>query len=107
MATVMDQKREFPLWIGDEPVVTGKTRTISIPYDGTPLAEVYEADEPALERAVAAAEEGARAMAVLSLYERAEILDRLRGLLARDAEEFARVIADRLAALTRDHPGEL
>jgi acyl-CoA reductase-like NAD-dependent aldehyde dehydrogenase len=93
MATVMDQKREFPLWIGDEPVVTGKTRTISIPYDGTPLAEVCEADEPALERAVAAAEEGARAMAVLSLYERAEILDRLRGLLARDAEEFARVIA--------------
>lgn len=93
MATVMAQKSEVPLWIGDEPVTTGTTRTISIPYDGTPVAEVHEADEAALERAVAAAEEGAQAMAALTLYERAEILDRLRGLLARDAAEFARLIA--------------
>jgi acyl-CoA reductase-like NAD-dependent aldehyde dehydrogenase len=93
MSTAMEQKREVPLWIGDQPVATGKTRTIRIPYDGTAVADVHESDETTLERAVAAAEEGAQAMAALTLYERAEILDRMRGLLARDAEEFARLIA--------------
>ncbi len=92
-STVMELKEEVPLWIGDQPVITSTTRTISIPYDGTPVATVCEADESALERAVAAAEEGAKAMAALTLYERAEILDRMRALLARDAEEFARLIA--------------
>jgi acyl-CoA reductase-like NAD-dependent aldehyde dehydrogenase len=91
--TVTEQRQEVPLWIGGEPVTTGTVRPISIPYDGTPLASVCEADEAALERAVAAAEEGALAMAALALYERAEILERMRGLLARDAEEFARLIA--------------
>ncbi len=91
--TAIQQGQEVPLWIGDEPVTTGSTRAISIPYDGTPVASVCEADESTMERAVAAAEEGAEAMAALTLYERAEILDRMRGLLARDAEEFARTIA--------------
>ena len=93
MSTVMEQKREVPLWIGGEPVASGKIRTIAIPYDGTPVGGVHEADRSALERAVAAAQEGAQAMAALTLYERAEILERMRGLLARDAADFARLIA--------------
>ncbi|HUI42726.1 MAG TPA: aldehyde dehydrogenase family protein [Terriglobia bacterium] len=93
MATEIAEKQEFPLWIGDELVRGGSPRTISIPYDGTPVAEVYDADVSALERAVEAAEAGARAMAALTLYERAQILDRLRQLLAEHAGEFARLIA--------------
>ncbi|HXK06751.1 MAG TPA: aldehyde dehydrogenase family protein [Verrucomicrobiae bacterium] len=68
-------------------------RTISQPYDGTPVARVSEADESCVLRAVEAAEPGSQAMAALSLYERAQILDRLRALVARDAEELARTIA--------------
>lgn len=93
MATVVTEKREFPLWIGNEEVRTGAVRTIRIPYDGRPLGDVYEADESTLTRAIEAAERGAQAMAALTLYERAELLDKLRRLLARDEEEFARLIA--------------
>jgi acyl-CoA reductase-like NAD-dependent aldehyde dehydrogenase len=93
MATVSVEVPEFPMWIGDEPVSTGSVRTITLPYDGTPVARVSEADESCVARAIEAAERGSRAMAALSLYERAQILDRLRTLVARDAEELARVIA--------------
>ena len=93
MATVIAEKQEFPLWIGDGPVPGGTPRTIKIPYDGTPVAEVYDAEPAALERAVEAAEAGARAMAALAPYERAEMLERLRLLVGEHAEEFAQTIA--------------
>jgi acyl-CoA reductase-like NAD-dependent aldehyde dehydrogenase len=93
MATVVTEKREFPLWIGNEEVRTAAVRTIRIPYDGRPLGDVYEADQSTLTRAIEAAERGAQAMAALTLYERAELLDKLRRLLARDEEESARLIA--------------
>jgi acyl-CoA reductase-like NAD-dependent aldehyde dehydrogenase len=93
MAGVTTETREFPLWIGNEEVRTSSVRTIRIPYDGTPIGDVYEADESTLARAIEAAERGAHAMAALTLYERAELLDKLRRLLARDEEEFARLIA--------------
>ena len=94
MATMMAEKQEQPLWIGDEWVRgSGATRTIRVPYDSTPLAEVYDAGPAELERAIEAAEGAAPAMAALTLYERAQVLDRLRELLADHAEEFARLIA--------------
>ncbi len=93
MATVAVELPESPMWIGDEPVSTGSVRIISLPYDGAPVARVSEADESCVARAIKAAEIGSRAMAALSLYERAQILDRLRALVARDAEELARTIA--------------
>lgn len=92
MATTVAEKQAYPLWIGGEPVSTGTTRTVTLPYDGSFVAEICEADEAAFERAVKAAREGARAMAALTLYERAKLLDRIRELLARDEAEFARLI---------------
>ncbi|MDE3180372.1 MAG: aldehyde dehydrogenase family protein [Acidobacteriota bacterium] len=68
-------------------------RTIELPYDGTPVAAVYEADQAAFARAVSAAVKGARAMAALTLWERAELLERIRALLAQHADEFARLIS--------------
>jgi acyl-CoA reductase-like NAD-dependent aldehyde dehydrogenase len=100
--TAITERRDFPLWIGNEEVKTGSVRTISLPYDGTPLGDVYEADEATLARAIEAAERGAQAMAALSLYERAELLDRLRRLLARDEEEFARLIASESGKTIRE-----
>lgn len=86
------EKNEYPLWIGGEAVKTASTRTIQLPYDGTPVAEVYEADKAAFDRAVSAAVKGASAMAALTLWERAELLERIRTLLAQHADEFARLI---------------
>ncbi|HEX5483695.1 MAG TPA: aldehyde dehydrogenase family protein [Terriglobia bacterium] len=87
------EKKEYPLWIGGKPVKTPTTRTIQLPYDGTPVAEVYETDETAFAQAVSVAVKGASAMAALTLWERAELLERIRGLVAQHADEFARLIA--------------
>ncbi len=78
--------------IGGEQIRTPHVRTISLPYDGTPVAEVYDADIAVLDRAIKVAQSGAESMAGLTQYERAELLQRMRSLLERDAEEFARLI---------------
>ena len=87
------EKQDFPMLIGGEWVRTPKVRIISLPYDGTPVAEVYDADTATVDRAVMAAQKGAEAMAGLTQYERAELLQRMRSLLERDAEEFARLVS--------------
>ncbi len=92
MTTATIEKKEFPMLIGDEWVRSGAPRTVQLPYDGTPVGEVYDADAATAERALAAAESGAVAMARLTQYERAELLERMRNLLARDAAEFAQLV---------------
>ena len=81
-----------PLFIGGEWVHTGKTFEVRLPYDGTLVGEVQEADVAVLDRAVAAAREGAQAMARLTLYERAELLTRIHDIVKRDLADFARLI---------------
>lgn len=93
MGAVVIEKKEFPMLIGGEWVRTGSSRTITLPYDGTPVGEVYDADAATAERAVAAAHAGAAAIARLTQYERAELLDHIRRLLERDAGEFAFLIS--------------
>ena len=87
------EKQDFPMLIGGEWVRTPSLRTIALPYDGTPVAQVYDADAETARRAVAAAEAGAAEVAKFTQCERAELLDRMRRLLERDAAEFARLIA--------------
>jgi acyl-CoA reductase-like NAD-dependent aldehyde dehydrogenase len=94
MGTVVTEKQNFPMLVGGEWVRTEVRRTIRLPYDATPVGETYEADEATTERAVTAAQAGAAAMAGLTQYERAELLDRMRRLLERDAAEFARLVCN-------------
>ena len=79
--------------IGGEDVVSPQTPSnimdILLPYDGSVVARVHAGDGATLEQAVAAAREGARAMAALSNYQRADLLERIAALLKRDAEEIA------------------
>jgi acyl-CoA reductase-like NAD-dependent aldehyde dehydrogenase len=92
MATMTIEKKEFPMLIGGEWVRSGGRRTIQLPYDGTAVGEIYEADAATAERAVSAAHAGASAMAGLTQYERAELLERMRRLLERDAAEFSLLV---------------
>jgi acyl-CoA reductase-like NAD-dependent aldehyde dehydrogenase len=92
MTTATIEKKEFPMMIGGECMRTDATRTIHLPYDGTPVGETYDGDAATAEQAVSAAHAGAAAMAALTQYERAELLERMRRLLERDAEEFARLV---------------
>ena len=93
MASVSIDKQDFPMLIGGEWVRTASPRTITLPYDGTSVGEVYDADAQTAERAVTAAQAGAAAMAKLTQYERGEMLERMRRLLERDAAEFARLVS--------------
>jgi acyl-CoA reductase-like NAD-dependent aldehyde dehydrogenase len=101
------QKQTFQMLIGSEWVQTPKVRTISLPYDGTPVAEVYDADAATVDRAIKAAQAGAEAMANLTQYERAELLQRMRSLLERDAEEFARLVTLETGKTIREARGEV
>src|SRR5271169_4258419 len=93
MGTALIEKKDFPMLIGGEWVRTRSLRTITLPYDGTPVVEVYDADAATVERAVTAAHAGAAAVAKLTQYERAELLERMRRLLERDAGEFALLVS--------------
>src|ERR1700736_3011225 len=91
MSTVQVIERH-PLYIGGEQVETTHHTTITLPFDGSPVAQVYEGDQAAMLRAIAAAQDGARAMAGLTNAERSDLLLRLHALLIEEAEDFARVI---------------
>lgn len=92
MTTTSIENRDWPMSIGGEWVRTQAIRKILLPYDGTIVAEVYDADPATVEQAIGAAENGAAAMRNLPQYERAELLDRMRRLLERDSAEFAQLI---------------
>lgn len=81
-----------PIFIGGQWIETGKTFEVRLPYDGTLVGIVQEADLTTLDRAVVAAREGALAMAKLTAYERAELLTRIHDIVKRDLAEFARLI---------------
>ncbi|TAM83961.1 MAG: aldehyde dehydrogenase family protein [Acidobacteria bacterium] len=101
------EKQAFPMLIGSDWIQTHQARIISLPYDGTPVAEVYDADAATVDRAVVAAQKGATAMAGLTLYERAELLQRMQDLLKRDAEEFSRLVALETGKTIREARGEV
>jgi acyl-CoA reductase-like NAD-dependent aldehyde dehydrogenase len=81
-----------PLYIGGETLTTGAERIIPLPYDGSPVAKVQEAPAAIIDRAVAAAREGQRAMAAMSNAERSDLLFRLHAILSRDVAEIGRLI---------------
>jgi acyl-CoA reductase-like NAD-dependent aldehyde dehydrogenase len=80
------------MYIGGEPVQADSRRIIPLPFDGSPVAEVQEATAAAVDRAVAAAREGQRAMAAMSNAERSDLLFRLHAILGRETEEIGRLI---------------
>lgn len=85
-------EQSYPMLIGSDWVKTDASRTVTLPFDGTPVGTVYDADAAVVERAIKAAQAGAAAMASLTQYERAELLERMRNLLERDVEEFGNLI---------------
>ncbi len=100
------KKQDLAMLIGDEWVRTSSVRTIRLPFDGTPVAEVYDADAAIVDRAIRAAQTGAEAMARLTQGARAELLDRMGTLLERDLEEFARLISLECGKPIREAGGE-
>ncbi len=65
---------------------------VKLPYDGSVLGLVGHADDSHVDQAVNAAGEGARAMASLANYERAELLLRIADELRSDEAQLAHLI---------------
>jgi acyl-CoA reductase-like NAD-dependent aldehyde dehydrogenase len=86
------QSPEYPLFIGGDAVASPQRETIRSPFDGTPVASVHQATPELVERAVAAARAAAPAVAALSNYQRAELLERIAQLIRRDRAEFAALV---------------
>jgi acyl-CoA reductase-like NAD-dependent aldehyde dehydrogenase len=66
---------------------------VTSPWSGEVVDTVPRASPADVDRALAAAVEGARAMRVLTAYERQAILDRAAGLVADAVDELARTIS--------------
>lgn len=71
----------------------GPAAQVLNPFNYEPLAEVREATGDELERAVSTAEQGAKAMAEMPLFRRAELLLDAARLVSGEREEIARTIA--------------
>lgn len=106
MSTVQVIER-YPLFIGGEFVETPRHSFVFLPYDNSPVAKVFEGDEQTVDQAVSAAEEGAKAMAALTNAERSDLLFRLHGILAAEADDFVRVITSETGKPVKESRGEV
>jgi acyl-CoA reductase-like NAD-dependent aldehyde dehydrogenase len=75
-------------WVGSE-----READVVNPWSGETVDTVPQATTGQAETAVAAAVDGAQAMAKLTAYERSEILNRAADLLASRVEDFARTVS--------------
>jgi acyl-CoA reductase-like NAD-dependent aldehyde dehydrogenase len=94
------------MFIGGEWVAAGERQVITLPYDGTPVGEVFKADAALVARAIDAAKAGARRMRGLTNGERAELLERITAIVRRDLAEFARPVACETGKPIKEARGE-
>ncbi len=81
------------MYIGGELVRSGTARTVRLPYDGSEVATVFEAEPRHVEAAVGAALRVAPVMRELTLDERSAILRKAQLLLVEARDEMAAIIA--------------
>ncbi len=80
------------MYVGTEWVDKPKTIPVINPYDGSQIDTVPKADADDIERALATAVRGARAMRKLTGYERYQILRKAADLMIQQTEDLARTI---------------
>jgi acyl-CoA reductase-like NAD-dependent aldehyde dehydrogenase len=80
------------LYIGNEWVGTTAYDEIKLPYDGSIVGYAAHAEDSDVDRAVAAASDGARSMAVSANHERADLLLRIAEEVRKDQAELAQII---------------
>ena len=80
------------MYVGTEWVDKPKTIPVLNPFDGSQVDTIPKADADDIERALATAVRGARAMRRLTGYERAQILRKAADLMIQRSEDLARTI---------------
>ncbi len=94
------------MFVGGEWIAAGEKQTIALPFDGTPVGQVFRAGEETVARAIDAAKAATRQMRLLTNWERAELLGRITAILRRDQAEFARLVASETGKPIREARGE-
>src|SRR4051794_24554041 len=87
-------------------VMTQETVSVRMPWDGSEIGQVPAMTAEDVDRALAKAREGARAMRALTNAERADLLWRLHAVMKRDVADFARTIACEAGKPIRDARAE-
>ena len=85
------------LWINGKNVETDKYRPLYNPFNAEKIAEVAVASNEDVLLAIDAAAEGAKVMAGMEAYKRADILQKVADFINEDREECARTIAEESA----------
>jgi acyl-CoA reductase-like NAD-dependent aldehyde dehydrogenase len=80
------------MYVGTEWVDKPKTIPVINPYDGSQIDTVPKADADDVERALATAARGAKAMRKLTGYQRSQILRKAYDLILQRTEDFAKTI---------------
>jgi acyl-CoA reductase-like NAD-dependent aldehyde dehydrogenase len=80
------------MYVGTEWVDKPKTIPVINPYDGSQIDTVPRADADDIERALATAARGAKAMRKLTGYQRSQILRKASDLILQRTEDFAKTI---------------
>jgi acyl-CoA reductase-like NAD-dependent aldehyde dehydrogenase len=84
---------EYPMHIAGEPVRASATSTIRLPYDGSAIATVFQADSALVDRAVEAAAAAAPVMREMTRFDRASILRLASQKLIENKEDLALAIS--------------
>ena len=98
--------KHYPLFIGGEFVSTNRETTLRLPYDGSAVATVSDGDDATMRQAIAAAQEGAQAMAALTNSERSDMLFRLHARMSEELNDFVRIICDETGKPIKEARGE-
>ena len=106
MTTTTQLEKTNRNYIGGEWVDTPNHDVVRLPYDGTPVGEVPHAGLDLLEKAIAAARQGFRAMRDLTNYERADMLLRIGDLIQRDLAEYGQIICNETGKPIKEARGE-
>lgn len=79
--------------IAGEPVTSSRPQDVLLPYDGSTVGTIFQADKEQVDAAVAAAKAATRTMREMTLDERSGILRRAYLKLTERQEEFAKAIS--------------
>ncbi|MBN8733483.1 MAG: aldehyde dehydrogenase family protein [Acidobacteria bacterium] len=84
---------QHPMWIAGGPVRAAATQLVELPFDGSPVAEVFRGTRDHVDSAVRAAQQAFPTMREMSREDRASILRRAHQKLRDSLEHFAQLIS--------------
>lgn len=84
---------DYPMRIGGEAVKTAQPQDVHLPFDGSTVGTIYQAEKAQVDAAIAAAKAAAPVMREMTRDERSTILRKSYQLLMDRLEEFAKAIS--------------